>query len=129
MRHLKCYYPFFRIYAYSYRNNLEYDLPYIALSVLTLLIEEGKLRGRSLKVDEIEVHIKNILNEMYMDYETNSKQVTRTLLTILETDRDGESNHLNIWTLSVERKMVIMYLIEYDVSNKAYQSVMQDLIS
>lgn len=32
----------FRIYAYSYRNNLEYDLPYIALSVLTLLIEEGK---------------------------------------------------------------------------------------
>lgn len=122
MRHLKCYYPFFRIYAYSYRNNLEYDLPYIALSVLTLLIEEGKLRGRSLKVDEIEVHIKNILNEMYMDYETNSKQVTRTLLTILETDRDGESYHFEYMD-PIRRKKDghYVHLIEYDVSNKAYQ--------
>ena len=57
-----------------------------------------------------------------MDYETNSKQVTRTLLTILETDRDGESYHFEYMD-PIRRKKDghYVHLIEYDVSNKAYQ--------
>jgi len=122
MRHLKCYYPFFRIYAYSSRNNLEYDLPYIALSVLILLIEKGKLRGRSVKVDEIEEHVKSMLDEMYPYHQMDSKQVTYVVLNALETDRDGESylfEHID----PVRRKKDghYVHLIEYDVNNKAYQ--------
>lgn len=122
MRHLRCYYPFFRIYAYSSRNNLEYDLPYIALSVLTLLIEKGKLRGRSVRVDEVEEHLKNLLDKMHPGHHIDSKQVTYLILSILETDRDGES-YLFEYMDPIRKKRDGHYvnLIEYDVNNKAYQ--------
>jgi len=34
-------------------QGLDYDAPYLALDVLTLLIEKGRLQGRVLKSDEI----------------------------------------------------------------------------
>ncbi|HOZ44093.1 MAG TPA: hypothetical protein PLD13_10890, partial [Methanoculleus sp.] len=57
MEHLKCFYPFFEAYTSRPMQGLDYDAPYIALDVLTLLIEKGRLQGRVLKSDEIRAHI------------------------------------------------------------------------
>ena len=45
MEHLKCFYPFFEAYTSRPMQGLDYDAPYLALDVLTLLIEKGRLQA------------------------------------------------------------------------------------
>jgi len=123
MDHLKCYYPFFKFYTSSFVRNLGYDVPYLALDVLTLLIENGKLHGRSVRMDEIEIHMENVLKEMYPSQDFDGKEVSKTVLNILETSSSkGEAYHFE-YCDPIRKRQVDHYihLIEYDVNEKAYR--------
>ncbi len=53
MEHLVCFFPFFKAYA----QKRDYDAPYLALGVLTFLIEKGRLQGRTVRLEEIREYI------------------------------------------------------------------------
>lgn len=59
--YLKKFYPFFRIYATANLQKLEYDAPFLAIDILTFLIEHGRLEGRAVPIEEIEAHIQQTL--------------------------------------------------------------------
>lgn len=126
MDHLKCFYPFFKAYTSRHVRNLDYDAPYLALDVLTLLIEKGRLQGRFLKPDEIRAHIEGTMKELYPDREFDCREVMRTVLNFLETDTSGErtgERYCFRYQDPVKRQPVDHYvhLIEYDVSEDGYQ--------
>ncbi|SES63244.1 hypothetical protein SAMN04488587_0197 [Methanococcoides vulcani] len=119
--HLSNYYPFFRIYAYTSKNKLNYDAPYLAIEVLSLLIKKGKLMGRSVMIDEIEEYIKLVLKHICPDLELDSREVTQTILKLLETDRHGKSycfKHVD--PIHNKEDPQYVYLIEYNVKSKGY---------
>ena len=67
LRRLKSSFPFFKLYVYSSQGErVSYDAAYLAIDILTLLIEEGKLKGRFVSMEEIETHILKILTEIYL---------------------------------------------------------------
>lgn len=122
MEHLKCFYPFFKAYTSSRVQNLDYDAPYLALDALTLLIEKGRLQGRTLKSEEIRVHIKETMKMMYPGRGFNYHEVMRTVLDFLETNTKGEHYrfhyHDPIKCRPVDHRV---HLIEYDVSEDGYR--------
>lgn len=121
MRHLSNYYPFFRIHSYASKNNLNYDAPYLALEVLSLLITKGKLMGRSIPLNEIEDHVKLMLGVIHPDLKLDTKETTRTILNLLETDRNGQSyyfEHIN--PIHQAPATYNVYMIDYNVKSKGY---------
>ena len=87
--YLKKFYPFFRIYATSNIQKPEYDAPFLALDILTFLIEHGRLEGRTVPIEEIEEHIKQTLVIIYPGMAFDVRDVTRSILGMLETDSQG----------------------------------------
>lgn len=122
MEHLKCFYPFFKAYVSERSRKLDYDAPYLALDVLTLLIEKGRLHGRILKPDEIRAHIEESMKELYPGREFDYREVTRTVLDLLETETRGE-RYCFKYQDPVKKRPVEHYvhLIEYDVSEEGYR--------
>ncbi|WP_321416538.1 hypothetical protein [uncultured Methanomethylovorans sp.] len=121
LRRLKNSFPFFKLYLYSKEKKYPYDVPYIAIDILTLLIEEGTLRGHSLPMERIEEHIEQILAEIYPSHEYNTKEVTRLVLELLETDRNGSTylfEHVN--PIGKEPSHYNVSLIRYNISTKGY---------
>lgn len=121
LRHLSNYHPFFRIYAQITKSNLEYDAAYLAIEVLSLLIKEGKLMGRSVSFDEIEGHIGLVLSHLHPKLDLDSRKVTQEMLSMLETDRYGESycfKHIN--PIYNEKDEIYVDLIKYNVKSKGY---------
>ena len=120
-RHLSNYHPFFKIHAYTSKNKLSYDAPYLAIEVLSLLITKGKLVGRSVPLNEIEEHVAIMLDEIHPDIELDSKGTTRTILNLLETDRYGQSySFRHIDPIRKKYANHYVYLIEYSVKSKGY---------
>lgn len=123
LRRLKNSFPFFKLYVYSSQGErVPYDAAYLAIDILTLLIEEGKLKSRSVSMDEIETHIQNILKEIYHSQEYNSKEITRSIIELLETDRNGETylfEHID----PIRNKTTRYYvsLIKYDITTRGYE--------
>jgi len=123
LRRLKSSFPFFKLYVYSSQGErVSYDAAYLAIDILTLLIEEGKLKGRSVSMEEIETHILKILKEIYPSQEYNSKEITRSIMELLETDRNGETylfEHID----PIRNKTTRYYvsLIRYDITTRGYE--------
>jgi len=122
MEHLKCFYPFFEAYTSRPMQALDYDAPYLALDVLTLLIEKGRLQGRALKSDEIQAHIEATMREIHPDQEFDYREVTRTVLGFLETNTRNELYCFR-YQDPVRKRPVKHYvhLIEYDVTEDGYR--------
>jgi len=122
MEHLKCFYPFFKAYTSRPVKKQDYDAPYLALDVLTLLIEKGRLRNRVLKSDEIRAHIEETMKAIHPDREFDCREVTRIVLDFLETNTDGELYCFQ-YQDPVRRRPVNHYvhLVEYDVSEDGYR--------
>ena len=122
MEHLKCFYPFFEAYTSRPMQALDYDAPYLALDVLTLLIEKGRLQGRALKSDEIQAHIEATMREIHPDQEFDYREVTRTVLGFLETNTRNELYCFR-YQNPVRKRPVKHYvhLIEYDVTEDGYR--------
>jgi hypothetical protein len=120
--YLKKYYPFFRIYATSNLQKTEYDAPFLALDVLTFLIEQGRLLGRPVPIDEIEEHIQQTLVNVYPSITFDVRDVTRSLLGMLETDTQGMLYQYQYFD-PLHQRMVeeFIQLIEYDVKESAYR--------
>jgi hypothetical protein len=128
MENLRCYYPFFHIYISPLRDkNLSYDVPFLSLDILTLLIEDGKLKNRSVKLTEIIVHMKELLRIMYPDRsfsETEVKEATWTVLKFLETSNTkGESYYFTYHDYNANKdiKTTPLQFAEYDLKNDAYR--------
>lgn len=123
LRRLKNSFPFFKLYVYSSQGErVSYDAAYLAIDILTFLIEEGKLKARSLSTEEIENHLKKILKEIYPSQEYNSKEITRSILELLETDRNGDTylfEHID----PIRNKPARYYvsLIRYDIATQGYE--------
>ena len=122
MEHLKCFYPFFKAYTSRPVQALDYDAPYLALDVLTLLIEKGRLQGRVLKSDEIRAHIEATMKEIHPGREFDYREVTRTVLDFLETNTRGELYCFQ-YQDPVRGRPVNHYvhLVEYDVTEDGYR--------
>jgi len=122
MEHLKCFYPFFKAYTSRPVKKQDYDAPYLALDVLTLLIEKGRLRNRVLKSDEIRAHIEETMKAIHPDREFDCREVTRIVLDFLETNTDGDLYCFQ-YQDPVRRRPVNHYvhLVEYDVSEDGYR--------
>ena len=128
MENLKCFYPFFHIYISPLRDrNLDYDVPYLALDVLVLLVEEGKLKNRSVPLIDITEHMKSMLEVMYPDRHFSNveiKDATWTVLKFLETaNAKGESYYFEYWDYTAGKnvKSPPLQLAEYDLKNDAYR--------
>ena len=76
MNNMKCYYPFFHIYLNPY-NDKTYgcDIPFLALDTLSFLLEEGKLKNRTVPLSEIEAHYAGMLKTMYSDRSFSPQEV------------------------------------------------------
>ncbi|HNT08997.1 hypothetical protein, partial [Methanoculleus sp.] len=122
MEHLKCFYPFFEAYTSRPMQGLDYDAPYIALDVLTLLIEKGRLQGRVLKSDEIRAHIEATMKAIHPDREFDCREVTRTVIGFLETNTRNELYCFR-YQDPVRKRPVNHYvhLVEYDVTEDGYR--------
>ncbi|MDI6720590.1 MAG: hypothetical protein QMD46_13370 [Methanomicrobiales archaeon] len=122
MEHLKCFYPFFKAYTSRPVKKQDYDAPYLALDVLTLLIEKGRLQNRVLKFDEIRAHVEETMKELHPDREFDYREVTRTVLGFLETNTEGE-RYCFQYLDPVRGRPVNHYvhLIEYDVTEDGYR--------
>jgi hypothetical protein len=122
MEHLKCFYPFFEAYTSRPMQGLDYDAPYLALDVLTLLIEKGRLQGRVLKSDEIRAHIETTMKGIHPDREFDYREVTRTVLGFLETNTRNELYRFR-YQDPVRGRPVNHYvhLVEYDVTEDGYR--------
>jgi len=122
MEHLKCFYPFFEAYTSRPMQGLDYDAPYLALDVLTLLIEKGRLQGRVLKSDEIRAHIEETMKGIHPDREFDYREVTRTVLGFLETNTRNELYRFR-YQDPVRGRPVNHYvhLVEYDVTEDGYR--------
>ena len=120
--YLKKFYPFFRIYATSNIQKLEYDAPFLALDILTFLIEHGRLEGRAVPIEEIEEHIKQTLVIVYPGIAFDVRDVTRSILGMLETDTQGMLYQYQYFD-PFHQKIVEEYiqLIEFDVKESAYR--------
>jgi hypothetical protein len=127
MENLKCYYPFFHIYISPLRDkNLSYDVPFLSLDILTLLIEDGKLKNRSVTLTEIIVHMKELLKIMYLDRhfsETEVKDATWTVLKFLETSNiKGETYYFTYHDYNTNNDIKTpLQFAEYDLKNDAYR--------
>ncbi|MDY0386102.1 MAG: hypothetical protein RBT65_03030 [Methanolobus sp.] len=120
-KYLSNYHPFFRIYSYGLMNKLDYDIAYLAIEVLSLLIRKGKLVGRSVMLNEIEEHVGLVLEHIHTDLDIDPKEATTEVLKQLETDRYGESycfKYTNPFKNDIEEEYV--YLIEYNVRSNGY---------
>lgn len=122
MEHLVCFYPFFKAYTSLSLQKKDYDAPYLALGVLTFLIEKGRLQGRTVRPDEIRGYIEGMLKEMYPGQTFDYQEVTRTVLDGLETTAGGELYRFQ-YRDPVRKQQVDRYvhLVEYNVSESAYQ--------
>lgn len=120
--YLKKFYPFFRIYATSNIQKPEYDTPFLALDILTFLIEHGRLEGRAVPLEEIEEHIRQTLVIIYPGIAFDVRDVTRSILGMLETDTQGMLYQYQYFD-PVHQKIVEEYiqLIEFDVKESAYR--------
>lgn len=120
--YLKKFYPFFKIYTSSSIQKLEYDAPLLAIDILTLLIEKGRLLGRAVSIEEIEAHIKKTLAEIYPGIAFDNREVTKSILGILETDSQGMLYQYQYFD-SIHRRIVDEYiqLIEFDLNESAYR--------
>ena len=123
LRRLKNSFPFFKLYVYSSQGErVAYDAAYLAIDILTLLIEEGTLKSRSVSMEEIEAHTANVLEKIYPSQEYNCREITRHVLELMETDRDGNTylfEHID----PVRNKIASYYvsLIRYNVTTKGYE--------
>ncbi len=122
MDHLKCFYPFFKIFTAPNVQKMDYNVPYLALDLLTLLIEKGRLLGRAVPVGEIEEHVEKTMRAMYPDWEFDCRAVSRAVLELLETDNQGMLYHFQ-YPDPVRKNQVDYYihLVEYDVRERAYR--------
>ncbi len=129
MMRLKNSYPFFKLYQYSRRGEgLDYDIAYLAIDVLSFIIEQGKLRSRFLNNQDIKNHVQKVLDRLYPDKELDSREVTRSVLDVLETDTDGQTylfEHVDPLRLKPARYR--LSLIKYDVSEKGYEITTEGL--
>ncbi len=129
MMRLKNSYPFFKLYQYSRRGEgLDYDIAYLAIDVLSFIIEQGKLRSRFLNNQDIENHVQKVLDRLYPDKELDSREVTRSVLDVLETDTDGQTylfEHID--PLHLKQARYRLSLIKYDVSEKGYEITTEGL--
>lgn len=119
---MKKFYPFFRIYTSYNVQKVEYDVPYLVIDILTLLIEKGRLLGRSIPLEEIQEHIQKTLLEMYPDIEFDGQEVTRSILGTLEADTKGllyEYEYYN--PISQKKVNEYIQLVEYDVKEGSYR--------
>lgn len=123
LKRLKSSFPFFKLYVYSTQGErVPYDAAYLAIEVLTLLIEEGKLKGRPVSMKEIETHIGKILAEIYPSQKYNSKEITLSILGLLETDRTGDTylfEHID----PIRNKTTRYYvsLVRFDIATRGYE--------
>jgi len=122
MDYLKNFYPFFKIYTSSVIQKYDFDVPYIALDILTLLIEKGRLQGRALSPEEIESHIQNTMVQMYPGSSFDIRNVARTVLGLLETDLQGMLYQFQ-YRDPLRNRQIDHYthLVEYDVKERAYR--------
>lgn len=122
MDYLKSFYPFFKIYNSSSVQKSEYDVPYLCLDILTLLIEKGRLLGRAVPMDTIEHHVTCTMKEMYPRMDVDYHAVTRSLLSLLETDAQGMLYRFN-YEDPVRKLPVDHYIhfVEFDVKEKSYR--------
>lgn len=122
MDYLKNFYPFFKIYTSSAIQKYDFDLPYLALDILTLLIEKGRLQGRALSPEEIESHIQSTMEQMYPGRSFDIRNVARTVLGLLETDLQGMLYQFQ-YQDPLRNKQIDHYthLVEYDVKERAYR--------
>jgi len=120
--YLKKFYPFFRIYATANLQKLEYDAPFLAVDILTFLIEHGRLEGRAVPVEEIEEHVRQTLVIIYPGIAFDTKEVTRSILGMLETDTQGMLYQYQYFDPR-HQKIIEEYihLIEFDVKESAYR--------
>ena len=118
MEHLVCFFPFFKAYA----QKRDYDAPYLALGVLTFLIEKGRLQGRTVRLEEIREYIEGMMKEMHPGQTFDYQEVTRTVLGTLETTSQGELYCFQ-YLDPLRKQQVDRYvqLVKYDVSEGAYQ--------
>lgn len=122
MDYLKNFYPFFKIYTSSAIQKYDFDVPYLTLDILTLLIEKGRLQGRALSQEEIESHIKSAMDQMYPGRSFDIRNVARTVLGLLETDLQGMLYQFQ-YRDPLTNKQIDHYthLVEYDVKERAYR--------
>ena len=122
MDYLKSFYPFFKIYTTSSVQKSEYDVPYLCLDILTLLIEKGRLLGRAVPMDTIEHHITCTMKEMYPERDFDCHAVTRNMLNLLETDTQGMLYRFN-YEDPIRKSPVDHYIhfVEFDVKEKSYR--------
>ncbi|WP_370575878.1 hypothetical protein [Methanomethylovorans sp.] len=123
LRRLKNSFPFFKLYVYSSQGErVPYDAAYLAIDILTLLIEEGTLKSRPVPVGDIETHIAKVLKDMYPSQEYNSREVSRAILELMETDRNG-STYLFEHIDPIKNKTASYYvsLIRYNITTKGYE--------
>ena len=120
--YLKKFYPFFRIYATANLQKLEYDAPFLSIDILTFLIEHGRLEGRAVPIEEIEEHLRKTLMIIYPGIAFDTKEVTRSMLGMLETDTQGMLYQYQYFDPRY-KKIVKEYihLIEFDVKEGAYR--------
>ncbi len=120
--YLKKFYPFFRIYTTANLQKLEYDAPFLAIDILTFLIEHGRLEGRAVPVEEIEEHIRQTLEIIYPGIAFDVKDVTRSILGMLETDTQGMLYQYQYFDPRHQKTVEeYIHLVEFDVKESAYR--------
>jgi hypothetical protein len=122
MEHLVCFYPFFRAYTSPSVRNLDYDVLYLGLGVLTFLIEKGRLLGRTVPSEEIQGYIRETMGEMYPGRTFDYQTVTRNVLGVLETTPKGELYCFQ-YLDPVRQQPLDRYVhyVRYDVNEGAYE--------
>ncbi len=126
MNNMKCYYPFFQIYLSPY-NDKTYgcDIPFLALDTLSFLLEEGKLKNRTVTLPEIEAHYTGTLKAMYPDQSFSPQEiheiamvVTRVLESPTTSGRRFNFTYSN-YAVPKEESFYLS-LITVDLKNSAY---------
>lgn len=126
MNNMKCYYPFFHIYLNPY-NDKTYgcDIPFLAIDTLSFLLEEGKLKNRTVPLSEIEAHYTGTLKTMYSDRSFSPQEVHEIALAvtrILESPTiAGKRFNFCYSNYAVPKEeSIYMSLITYDLKTSAY---------
>jgi len=126
MNNMKCYYPFFQIYLNPHNDKTyDCDIPFLALDTLSFLLEEGKLKNRTVPLPEIEAHYTGMLKAMYPDRIFSPQEIHEIAMTvtrILESPTtSGRRFNFSYSNYSVPKEeSFFLSLITVDLKNSAY---------
>ena len=126
MNNMKCYLPFFQIYLSPYNDkNYGCDIPFLVMDTLSFLLEEGKLKNRTVPLPEIEAHYDGILKAMYPDRSfvpQEIHEIAMTVTRIMESPTtSGKRFNFGYSNYSVPKEeSLFLSLITVDLKNSAY---------